>query len=68
MKYAWIENNRIRDIAPGEPNEFYHADVAHFYDTQVPDDAKNGDEWINGELIKALPIVWPESPDGSANL
>jgi len=55
MKYVWIENNRIRDIAPGNPTEFYHPDVAAFYDTQVPDDAANGDGWVDGALVK--PIV-----------
>ena len=58
MKYAWIENQRIRDIAPGNPVEFYHSDVAVFYDTQVPDDAVNGDGWVNGALVK--PVI-PES-------
>ena len=51
MKYAWIENERIRDTAPGNPAEFYHPDVAVFYDTQVPDDAVNGDGWVNGQLV-----------------
>ena len=31
MKFAWIENDRIRDIAPGNPVEFYHAEVAAFH-------------------------------------
>jgi hypothetical protein len=55
MKYAWIENERIRDIAPGNPAEFYHADVALLYDTEVPNDATNGDGWLNGELVKPEP-------------
>jgi len=60
MKYAWIENERIRDIAPGNPVEFYHPDVAKFYDTQVPDDAANGDGWVDGELVKPDPVPAPE--------
>ncbi len=59
MKYAWIENNRIRDIAPGNPAEFYHADVAKFYDTQVSDDAANGDGWVDGVLVKPEPTPEP---------
>ena len=55
MKYAWIENQRIRDIAFGDPNGLYHPDVAKFYDTQVPDDAVNGDGWVNGVLVKPEP-------------
>jgi hypothetical protein len=57
MKHAWIENERIRDIAPGNPVDFYHPDVAVFYDTQVPDDAANGDGWVNGQLVKPEPAT-----------
>ena len=60
MKHAWIENERIRDIAPGNPVDFYHPDVAVFYDTQVPDDAANGDGWVNGQLVKPEPA--PPAP------
>ncbi len=60
MKYAWIENERIRDIAPGNPVEFYHPDVAKLYDTEVPDDAANGDGWVNGQLVKPEPA--PPAP------
>lgn len=61
MKYAWIENNKVRDVAPGNPAEFYHPDVAVFYNTQVPDDAANGDGWINGALVKPE-VVTPAAP------
>jgi hypothetical protein len=60
MKYAWIENERIRDIAPGNPEQIYHPDVAVLYDTQVPDDAANGDGWVNGQLVKPEPA--PPAP------
>lgn len=60
MKYAWIEDNRIRDICQGgNPNSCYHPDVAVFYDTEVPDDAVNGDGWVDGVLVKP---VAPEPP------
>jgi hypothetical protein len=59
MKYAWIENNTIRDIAWTDPNKIYHPDVAKFYDTQVPDDAVNGDGWVNGALVKPEPPAPP---------
>jgi len=52
MKYAWIENNSVRDVAPGNPSEYYHPDVAQNYNTQVPDDAVNGDGWVNNALVK----------------
>lgn len=55
MKYAWIENDKIRDVAHSNPAEIYHPDVAKFYDTQVPDDAINGDGWVNGALVKPEP-------------
>lgn len=62
MKKAWIENERIRDAAPGNPEELYHPDVAKLYDTDVPDDAVNGDGWVNGQLIKPEPPVYPDLP------
>ena len=55
MKWAWIQDDRIRDIAPGEPADWYHPDVAVFYDTEVPDDACNGDGWVDGVLVKPEP-------------
>lgn len=65
MKYAWIENNRIRDVAHSNPSEIYHPDVAAFYTTQVPDDAVNGNGWVNGQVIKPVtpapqpqPVMW----------
>lgn len=62
MKWAWIENARIRDICHGDPNECYHPDVAKFYDTQVPDNAANGDGWVNGALVKPEPPAPPPPP------
>ena len=60
MKKAWIENNQIRDIAQGDPFLTYHPDVAKFYDTDVPDNAVNGDGWVNGALVKPVPT--PPAP------
>ena len=62
MKHAWIESDRIRDIAPGNPSEFYHPDIAKFYDTLVPDEADNGDGWVNGQLVKPEPPAPVEPP------
>jgi hypothetical protein len=59
MKYAWIENDKVRDVAHSNPEEIYHPDVASYYTTQVPDDAVNGDGWVNGQLIKPEPPVPP---------
>lgn len=60
MKKAWIENERIRDICPGNPAELYHPDIAKFYDTEVPDDAANGDGWVSDQLVKPEPV--PPAP------
>ena len=62
MKFAWIENDRIRDVAPGNPAELYHPDIAKFYDTEVPDNAQNGDGWVNGQLVKPEPPAPVEPP------
>ena len=56
---AWIEDNRIRDICLGNPEELYHNDIAKLYSTDVPDNAANGDGWIDGQLVKPE-IVAPE--------
>jgi hypothetical protein len=62
MKYAWIENNKVRDICQGgDPATHYHPDVAALYTTQVPDNAENDDGWVNGELVK--PVVTAPTPD-----
>jgi hypothetical protein len=62
MKYAWIENERIRDICEGgDPADCYTANVAVYYDTLVPDDAKDGDGYVNGQVIPA-PVPTPPLP------
>lgn len=55
---AWIENERIRDIAHDDPHSIYHPDIAALYDTEVPADAVNGDGWVKGKLVKPV-IVEP---------
>jgi hypothetical protein len=60
MKYAWIENNKVRDVAHDEPLKIYHPDVAALYTTEVPDDAANGDGWVNGALVK--PVIPEPTP------
>lgn len=60
MKYAWIENGVIRDIAWAAPDEIYHPDVAALYNTQVPDNAETGDSWVNNVLTKPERILFYE--------
>jgi len=63
MRYAWIENDIIRDIAPGAPEQFYHPSVAANYDTEVPDNAANGDTFTDGVLTKRpVPVVVTPEP------
>lgn len=60
MKYAWIENEKIRDICQGgNPEDCYTPNVAINYNTLVPDEAQNGDGYINGQWI---PSPAPEPP------
>lgn len=63
MKHAWIENNIVRDIAPGEPTEFYHPDVAKFYDTLIPDDVEHGASLVDGAWINPSPHPTPAQPE-----
>jgi hypothetical protein len=66
MRFAWIENDQIRDIAPaGDPSEFYHPDIAKLYDTEVPDEAQNGDGWVDGVLVPR-PAPEPVAPTPAA--
>jgi hypothetical protein len=68
MKWAWIENDIIRDVCQGgNPSECYHPDVAKFYDTTVPDDAFNGMIKIDGNWqFPPLPEPEETSNDGAA--
>lgn len=54
MKYAWVENNKIRDVAI-DPVEQFVAEVAKFYDTEVDDSVQNGAELVNGSWVNPVP-------------
>ena len=64
MKYAWIENEVIHDICPdADPYNCYTNEVAAYYNTLVPDEAQNGDGWVNGQLVpKPVPEPTPPPP------
>jgi hypothetical protein len=67
MKYAWIENDAIRDICHGTPTECYTPDIAAHYATEVPDEARNGwvkdgDTWIAPPQPEPQPEPGPEPP------
>lgn len=61
MRLAWIENGKVRDICCGDPFERYHPEVAVFYDTEVSEEAENGDGWADGVIVKPDPVE-PSKP------
>jgi hypothetical protein len=68
MKYAWIENEQIRDICQGgNPEDCYTPNVAAYYDTLVPDEAQNGDGYVDGHWIPAPPPPPPVPPPQTWN-
>lgn len=68
MKYAWIENEKIRDICQeGDPQDYYTPTVAAYYNTLVPDNAQNGDGWVDGQLIPYVPPPPPPPPPQTWN-
>lgn len=54
MPLAWIEDNFVRDVAPGNPADLYHPDIAVFYSVEVPEGIKNGATLVDG--------VWTNPP------
>jgi len=68
MKYAWIQDEKIRDICQGgNPEDCYTPNVAAYYDTLVPDEAQNGDWYVNGQWIPAPPPPPPPVPPQTWN-
>jgi hypothetical protein len=65
MKYAWIENNTVRDIANGNPADLFHPDIAAKYDTQVPDDIIAGATLVDGVWVNPAPVE-PVTPEPTA--
>ena len=46
MKYAWIENDVVRDLA-FNPNLQFHSSIASFYSVEVDDNVQQG--WVKQE-------------------
>lgn len=59
-KYAWIENDRIRDVVSADPYTLFHPDVAVFYDTSVSDDVEPGWSLVDGTWTAPPPAPIPE--------
>jgi hypothetical protein len=66
-KFAWIENNMVRDISfHPDPTIAYTPEIAAFFTTIVPDEVECG--WIkqkNGGF--APPVVTPPVVDNGTN-
>ena len=54
MKYAWIENNKIRDIVNADPFTVFHADVAKNYSTEVEDNVEDNAELVDGVWVNPV--------------
>ena len=57
MKYAWIEDDIVRDVCPGHPDEYYTPQVAQFYNTQIPEGIQMGAKLINGTWTNPVSAV-----------
>jgi len=62
MKHAWIENDIVRDVAPGDPFKFYHPDIAAYYNTLIPEDiqmgaAWDGEKWVNRIILPTTTLL-----------
>jgi len=53
----------VRDIAPGEPSQFYHPVVAKFYDAVIPDDVERGAAMVDGAWVNPAPPPPPPEPE-----
>ena len=54
MKYAWVENNVVLDIAPGEPSLYYTPEIAAKYSTVVADAVSANAQLVNGAWINPV--------------
>lgn len=55
MKYAWIENQRVRETTQGNPNELYHPNVAKHFNIEVPDEVQAGWYVNDGQYLPPEP-------------
>ena len=57
MKYAWIENNMVRDLCSGNPYELFTPEVATFYNTNVLDEVVTGATLVGGNWVNPEPVT-----------
>jgi hypothetical protein len=55
MKYAWVQDERVRDICPGHPDQHYTPEIAALYNTQVPDETRMGSVFMGGSWVYLVP-------------
>lgn len=54
-KFAWIENNIVRDISfHPDPTTAYTPEIAAFYTTLVPDDTEIGMEFSSIQPVSLI--------------
>lgn len=53
-KFAWVENNVIRDLCDGDPVELFHPDVAVHYSTAVGDEVEK--DFVLTDGVWAAPV------------
>lgn len=61
MTFAWIENNTVRDVCEGVPQDLFAPEVAALYSTEVPEGTKPGYVLEKGNWV--APPVPPPSPE-----
>lgn len=60
MTFAWIENNTVRDVCEGVPQDLFAPEVAALYSTEVPEGTKPGYGLKNGNWV--APPAPPPAP------
>jgi len=51
MKYAWIENEVVRDVCSGDPKLLFTVEIAAHYSANVPDDVMAGAIQVDGAWV-----------------
>lgn len=57
-RYAWVENDVVRDYTDHDPSTTYHPDVAQFYSVVIPSNVERGWSRAGG--------TWTAPPEPSA--
>lgn len=55
MTFAWVENNTVRDVCEGVPQDLFAPEVAALYSTPVPAGTKSGYVLEDGNWVAPPP-------------